>query len=223
MEKRLLAFNFKAIMMFEKLSGKSYFELNEENYVYLLYAMYMVKQPYTYMTLIDFANIFGTNKKVTKQIIEEFEEYMTYLKQYTDSIKNTSEENKEDKKEDKNEEKAQNTITDIAMYLITNCGIDPHYVMYEMELWEIEPYMKYVEKNKKETLELERLWTYLNISPHIDTKKCKSPDKLLPFPWEIEDKKIKQNRDLENNRFAIKNMIGKNIFGEPIEEEKKDE
>jgi hypothetical protein len=34
---------------------------------------------------------------------------------------------------------------------------------------------------------------------------------------EKETKKKKQNQDLENNRFAIMNMIGKNIFGEPIE------
>lgn len=212
MDKRELTFNMKAIMMFEKLSGTSYFNINEENYVFLIYAMYMVKHPYTYMTLIDFANIFGTNKKVTKEMLTEFEEYMDYIKQYsvhtTDASKNV-----------KDEEKAESTITDIVMYLITACGIDPHYVMNEMELWEIESYMKYAEKNRKEELELDRFWTYLNISPHIDTKKCKSPDKLIAFPWEDEEKKQKQNQELENNRFAITNMIGKNIFGEPIEQE----
>lgn len=212
MEKRELAFNFKALMMFEKLSGESYFNINEVNYVFLLYAMYMVKHPYLNMTLIDFANIFGSNKKVTKQLLKEFEEYMVYIRQFTSNNKTeVVDEEGEDAK------KAHTTITDIVMYLITTCGIDPHYVMYEMELWEIEPYMKFAEMNKKESLEMDRLWTYLNISPHIDTKKCKSPDKLLPFPWEIQEKKEKQIKELENNRFAIKNMIGKNIFGEPTE------
>ena len=212
MEKRELAFNFKALMMFEKLSGESYFNINEVNYVFLLYSMYMVKHPYLNMTLIDFANIFGSNKKVTKQLLKEFEEYMVYIRQFTSS--NKTEAVDEGGADDKN---AHTTITDIVMYLITACGIDPHYVMYEMELWEIEPYMKFAEMNKKESLEMDRLWTYLNISPHIDTKKCKSPDKLLPFPWEIQEKKEKQIKELENNRFAIKNMIGKNIFGEPTE------
>ena len=212
MEKRELAFNFKALMMFEKLSGESYFNINEVNYVFLLYAMYMVKHPYLNMTLMDFANIFGSNKKVTKQLLKEFEEYMVYIRQFTTS--NKTEAVDEEGTDDKN---AHTTITDIVMYLITACGIDPHYVMYEMELWEIEPYMKFAEMNKKESLEMDRLWTYLNISPHIDTKKCKSPDKLLPFPWEIQEKKEKQIKELENNRFAIKNMIGKNIFGEPTE------
>lgn len=212
MDKRELEFNFKAIMMFEKLSGESYFEISEENYIYLLYAMYMVKHPYMYMTINDFANIMGNNKKITKKIMEEFSEYMNYIKQYM--IK-TPTDNGNDKPQS---EKSTTTLTDIAFYLITNCGVDSHYVMYEMELWEIEPYMKYAEKNKKEELEMNRLWTYLNISPHIDTKKCKSPDKLISFPWEKEEKKIKTNKELENNRFAIQNMIGKSIFGEPIKQ-----
>lgn len=218
MDKRELAFNFKAIMMFEKLSGVSYFDLTDENYVFLIYAMYMVKHPYTYMQFWDFIKIFGNNKKVTKQMITEFGEYMEYLKQYSDTTPKTEENN-----EGETEEKPKQTITDIVAYLITSCGIDPHYVMYEMELWEIEPYMKCAERKKKEELESERLWTYLNISPHIDTKKCKSPEKLIPFPWEKEEQKIKQNQELENNRFAITNMIGKNIFGEPIETTEKDE
>ena len=218
MEKRELAFNFKALMMFEKLSGESYFNINEVNYVFLLYSMYMVKHPYLNMTLMDFANIFGSNKKVTKQLLKEFEEYMVYIRQFTSSNKTEVVDSK-----DKDVEKANTTITDIVMYLITTCGIDPHYVMYEMELWEIEPYMKFAEMNKKESLEMDRLWTYLNILPHIDTKKCNSPDKLLPFPWEIQEKKEKQIKELENNKFAIKNMIGKSIFGEPKETPKDNE
>ena len=78
------------------------------------------------------------------------------------------------------------------------------------------PLIIHTENKKKEELELDRMWTYLNMSPHIDTKKCKGPDKLFPFPWEKEEKKIKVNQELENNRLAIQNMIGKNIFGEPI-------
>ena len=214
MEKRELAFNFKALMMFEKLSGESYFNINEVNYVFLLYAMYMVKHPYLNMTLIDFANIFGSNKKVTKQLLKEFEEYMVYIRQFTSN--NKTEVVDEEGADAKN---AHTTITDIVMYLITTCGIDPHYVMYEMELWEIEPYMKFAEMNKKESLEMDRLWTYLNISPHIDTKKCKSPDKLLPFPWEKEEHKKKAEQELKNNEYAIKNMIGKSIFGDDDKED----
>lgn len=211
MDKRELTFNFKTMMMFEKLSGQSYFKISEENYVYMLYAMYMAKHPETYMTVMDFANIFGNNKKVTKQMLKEFGELMDYTKQYMENS------NKELKK-GKDGKEDESTITDIAMYLITVCGVDPHYVMYEMELWEIEPYMKFAERNKREELEQQRLWTYMGVMPHIDTKKCKSPDKLLTFPWEVENHKEKTEKELKNNEYAIKNMIGKSIFGDKDEQ-----
>ena len=91
--------------------------------------------------------------------------------------------------------------------------------MYEMELWEIEPFFKWTEESQKDKWERERLWTYLNIMPHIDSKKCKSPDKLFPFPWEKEEHKKKAEQELKNNEYAIKNMIGKSIFGDDNKED----
>jgi hypothetical protein len=206
MDKRELAYNFRAIMMFEKLSGESYFNISEDNYIYLIYAMYMVKHPYLNMTILDFIKVLGNNKKLAKSIMSEFEEYMTYMQQYmvnSDDVVDAK---------DIDDTKKNGNMTNTITYLIVECGIDPHYVMNEMELWEVRAFMKAQEKKKKEELELDRLWTYFNMSPHIDTKKCKSPDKLMPFPWEKEENKIRQNKELENNRFAIQNMIGKSIF-----------
>ena len=214
MDKRELTLNIKAIMMFEKMAGVSYFDISEENYVFLIYSMYMVKHPYTYMTLLDFTKIFGDNQKVTKQLLQEFEECMNYLNQFINTSKKMEQDNSVETKEERNTQ----TITDIVAYLITNCGIDAHYAMYEMELWEIEALMRQAEKNRKEELETDRLWTFLNVLPHIDSKKCKTPDKLMPFPWEAEEKKNRQLKEIENNKFAFKNMIGKNIFGETEEE-----
>lgn len=37
----------------------------------------------------------------------------------------------------------------------------------------------------------------MNISPHIDTKKCKSPEQLLPFPWEKAAKQKKFDKEVD--------------------------
>ena len=215
MEKKELGFNIKAIMMFEKLSGASFFDINEDNYIFILYTMYLVNHPTSSIPIDSFFNILNANKKLSKKIVSEFESYMKYIEQYRE-IK------KDDEIKENTEVKENPKITDMVMYLIVYCGIDPHYVMYEMDLWEIELYYKAIEGKKKEDMELARFWTYINISPHIDTKKCKSPDKLVPFAWEKEERKNKQIKELENNRFAINNMIGKNIFGESEENTNKD-
>ena len=127
----------------------------------------------------------------------------------------------EEGKDDKFTMEQTHTMTDFATSLVIDYGMDARYVMYDMDIWELQEYYEAVNTHIKRQMEYDRFWTYIQVMPHIDSKKCKSPDKLVPFDWEKEEKKIKQNKELENNRFAIQNMIGKSIFGEPIEKVKK--
>jgi hypothetical protein len=65
------------------------------------------------------------------------------------------------------------------------------------------------EKTKADMVE-KRFWTYMQILPHIDGKKIKSPEKLLPFPWEKEQQKQESIRFMEDNRDAIKAFFNRN-------------
>lgn len=66
--------------------------------------------------------------------------------------------------------------------------MEPHYVNYELDIWEMGQYFDMIDlKTKKELIE-KRFWTYLNMAPHIDTKKCKGPESLIKFEWEQEQK-----------------------------------
>ena len=47
----------------------------------------------------------------------------------------------------------------------------------------VEAYEKYEEK-KKEDMEASRLWTYLTMCAHMDSKKIKGPRDIMKFPWE---------------------------------------
>ena len=48
MAERELVLNIKAMIMFEKLTGESYFQINDQNYIYLLYTMYICSNPDTW-------------------------------------------------------------------------------------------------------------------------------------------------------------------------------
>ena len=51
-------------------------------------------------------------------------------------------------------------------------------------------------------MESERLWTFLTIMPHIDTKKINTPAKLYPFPWDDKtDNKDEINKPIDQNEF----------------------
>ena len=116
-------------------------------------------------------------------------------------------------------EKITNTITDYATSLIIDYGVDAHYVMYEMKLWEIPLFFEAVSTKMMRDMEQKRFWTYLNIMPHIDTKKCKSPEALLPFKWEKGKRQERAEQNLKNNLYAVKHTIGKSIFGDKDKKE----
>ena len=138
---------------------------------------------------------FIADKKVSKWINREYEKMMSFNGQLkTKSV------DEEYEKKDKKEEGEELTMTDVAAALIVRHGVDAHYVMYEMDLWEIQPYLNAADIQRKSDLITQRFWTYLTLSPNINTKKVKSPEELVPFDWEKKENKVR--KDLEENGAA---------------------
>ena len=88
MAERELVLNIKAMIMFEKLTGESYFQINDQNYIYLLYTMYICSNPDIYMTMDNFAKLVLNNKKIYKRYVGEWSEKMFFLKQFYNAPKN---------------------------------------------------------------------------------------------------------------------------------------
>lgn len=196
--------NVKSICYFEKITGRSFFKFTDEDVMYLLYATFLTNNPETKITYKTFLGIMG-NEQIAKWAVSQFEDAISIIEQFNDNV--------EDNKEEKFSMEQTNTMTDFATSLIIDYGMDVNYVMYDMNLWEIEKYFEAVNNHIKRDMEMERFWTYLKILPHIDGKKCKSPEAFLPFDWEKDNKKKKAEKDLENNKNAINKIIGRSIFG----------
>ena len=194
----------KAICMFEKLSGKSFFKFDNEDIPLLMYSTFYCSNDIeikfeTFLGLMDVQDI-------AEWVVKKYSDILEVMKQFSKKEESVEEDNS--LKLGKEEE---TTITDLANSLIIDYGVDPHYVMYEMGLWEIEKMYEVVQTKIQNHYEEERLWAYINVMPHIDGKKVKGPEKLLPFPWEKDRKKKKAEDDLNNNMYAIKHTIGMNI------------
>lgn len=192
----------KAICMFERLSGKSFFKFDDEDVLTLMYATF-----YTSNKLdIKFTTFIGIleNEQIANWITLKYKNILDVVQQFQKV-------DKEEGEEEKTEEDKVPTITDIATSLIVEYGVDAHYVMFEMDLWEIEALYEACDTKIRKKYEEERLWAYVGIMPHIDGKKVKGPEQLVPFPWEkgMKQKKIEEN--LKNNEYAVKHTIGKNI------------
>ena len=88
---------------------------------------------------------------------------------------------------------------DLAALLIT-FGLDPHFVLYEMKLFEIGDYLKAIDEYKKEQMERDRMNTFYSILPHVDHKKIKKPQDIYPFPWENEQMEKEALEQLEKDK-----------------------
>lgn len=92
------------------------------------------------------------------------------------------------------------TIGSIAARLIVSGGIDAQYVMREMSIEDMPMYIEALNDKIKREEESRRMWTYFNILPHIDSKKLKSPEKLVVFSWELERIQEEAKKIAEDSR-----------------------
>ena len=162
--------NLQAIRVAERLLKKPFGEFDlsdEETVLTLMYAMVSENNDEV-MTFDQFKSILDMGKigiKVQRAVSDE----MAYIDQFKEEVS------------DKGEKAPY--MGDLAALLIT-FGLDAHFVLYEMKLFEMGDYLKAIDEHKKEQMERDRLWTFYTILPHVDHKKLRKPQDLMPFPWE---------------------------------------
>lgn len=191
--------NIKSLCLFEQITGQNFFKISQENIdIYMLdliYAVLLANNDFEY-SLDVFKQAFEKNKKFATEINKICIKLFSSLKSIY-SFKPTETEEKQS-----NVNKDIMSISDISYSLIVLYGIDAHYVMYEMELWEIAKMFEMVEQKIQRKQAEDRFWSYIQVSPYLP-KNVKSPEDLVRFSWEKESKQDKALKDLEMNKDKI--------------------
>lgn len=169
--------SIKSIIRAEQILSKPFTDIdytNVEELTKLLYCTVLSNNPVLF-TFEEFQAI-AENEKQLSAMIKEIEKANLVLEQFS---RGTTAQNVENAGESP-------YIKELVGMLVMS-GLDAHYVMNEMEISDIPIFVEAYEKKKREEMEASRLWTFLSIIPHIDTKKVKSPKDLMMFPWEEEE------------------------------------
>lgn len=195
-----LKINMKTILLYEEMSGKSFYEVGGEDIMLLIYCALVVNNDLS-ITKNHF-DIIMKNEKIARELMAKCQSELDFIQQF---IK-TDNKVKQETEEVENDNKISNVVN---MILLQN-NLDMNYVMYEMRLWELAPLIKSIEEKTKADMVEKRFWAYLNICPHIDSKKIKGPEDILPFPWEKDNKKEAAMKFIETNNDAIKAFFNKN-------------
>ena len=192
-----LKLTIRAMCLFEQLRGKSFLAIDDEDMEYILYAMFVtsnslkLSKPAFDIIMQDASMVRWMSDEYHKQM--KFDGQLSFYNRVNDAGVT-----KEEIDEARHNE--PDTISSIAGSLIAR-GMDADYVMNQMELWEIDMYNNAFNDINKETLERERLFTWISMMPHLDKKsaaKLKHPSDLIAFPWD-KDVKDRKQQELEAN------------------------
>lgn len=195
-----LKINMKTILLYEEMSGKSFYEISGEDMFLLIYCALVVNNDLTF-TKAHFDTIIQ-NEKIAREWITKCQAELDFIQQFEKKVENNN--------ETQVIEDEDNKLTNIINLLILQHNLDINYVMNDMRLWEIAPLMKTLDDKIKADMAEKRFWTYLTICPHIDGKKIKGPEELLPFPWEKENKKQQALKFMDTNKQSIAAFFNKN-------------
>lgn len=197
--------NIKSIVLYEKLTQESfaYFDGTIDKIIPLLYCMLVANNDYK-ETYEDTVRYLFKDESLMKDLGERLEKQMRFQSQFKTIFKE-EEINLSDKTDNTSNEK-QVFITQMIPILVVDCGLDINYVLNEMQYTDIDLYIKYKDDKERSKLEEKRLFTYLTVLPHIDSKKCPI-EKFLPFQWEEKEKKEKGFREIEKNQHLLQEFL----------------
>lgn len=195
-----LKINMKTILLYEEMSGKSFYEVGGEDIMLLIYCALVVNNDLS-ITKSHF-DIIMKNEKIARELMTKCQSELDFIQQFikTDNIV----------KQETEEVEKDNKVSNVVNMILLQNNLDMNYVMYEMRLWELAPLIKSIEEKTKADMVEKRFWAYLNICPHIDSKKIKGPEDILPFPWEKDNKKEAAMKFIETNNESIKAFFNKN-------------
>ena len=199
-EKYKIKLNIASAKLFERMTDKSFYEMEDLDILILAYCCLVANNEF-FIPYESFLEIMK-NRKIAVWIENEMEKIGNYLK---DILKLNEE---TDGSEQKNNEKTEKPkLSDLSSDLIISYGMDPHYVNYEMPIYELDIYYKAAERKYHADIEERRLFSYLDNMSNF--KKKMKLEEYLPLPWETERKKKKAEHDIRFNREAIINTFKK--------------
>lgn len=192
--------NGKVMCAYEAMTEKPFLKIQSEDDIkHLFYCSLVFNNPDFETLEYDVFNILINDSAVAQWISDEYVKINNFLVQFKSTVGDNVEDGEGEGKGDSDDKTFY--MLEAISGLIVRMGMDPHYVMYDMDEWEISYYYRIMRDMDRERLTEDRMWTYLTILPHCG-KKLVSPQKMLPFEWEKTNKKAQKELE-ENSKAAI--------------------
>jgi hypothetical protein len=165
------------LLRYERLLGRSIFA-DEPDGATIIYCT--TPEAYTRYTLEEWSRTtLGASAFMAKEA-KELARELAALQQYSGL------DTRDERSEVRDEKSEVRTLTDVVTELLTEGVVPADYLLERAELWELTIYIDATQRKRQQRLERQRLWSYMGLLPHIDSKKIKRPEDLIPFAWDEE-------------------------------------
>ena len=171
------------LLRYERLLGRSIFA-EEPDGATLIYCT--TPEAYTRYTLEEWSRTTLGASAFMAEEARELARELSALQQYSGL------DTRDERLETREEQAEVRTLTDVVTELLTESVVPADYLLERAELWELTIYIEATQRKRQQRLERERLWSYMGLLPHIDSKKIKRPEDLLPFAWDDNNRATKQ-------------------------------
>ena len=170
------------LLRYERLLGRSIFA-DEPDGATLIYCT--TPEAYTRYTLEEWSRTtLGASAFMAREA-KELARELSALQQYSKvEARDERLEVREDSQQPTANSQQPRTLTDVVTELLTEGVVPADYLLERAELWELTIYIDATQRKRQQRLERQRLWSYMGLLPHIDSKKIKRPEDLIPFSWD---------------------------------------
>ena len=194
----------KSVIRWEQLNQKPFSGINYNDAAEIVSLFYVCSPCREHTSFKEFRETLKVRE--VKRMIKDFQNQTAITAQFQIINQPTTKKAKKAKKEQIPQPKI--FIKDVVATLIMH-GLDASFALNEMELCDLPLFQNAVDNSIKDQLTTQRLWTFIQLSPHLE--KGTKPEDIQPFAWEeIEDDTLSKE-EIEQSKKEYVSFLNKGL------------
>lgn len=193
----------KSVIRWEQLNQKTFSDINYNDETEIVSLFYVCSPSREDTSFKEFSETLKVRE--VKRMIKDFQNQTAITAQF--QTINQSATNKAKKAKEEQSPQPKIFIKDVVTTLIMH-GLDAHFALNEMDLCDLPLFQNAMDKKIKDQLTTQRLWTFLQLSPHLE--KGTKPEDIQSFAWEEDDEDI-SNEDTEQSKEEYVSFLMKGL------------
>lgn len=190
----------KSVIRWEQLNQKTFSDINYNDETEIVSLFYVCSPSREDTSFKEFRETLKVRE--VKRMIKDFQNQTAITAQFQTINQSATKKAKEEQSP-----QPKIFIKDVVTTLIMH-GLDANFALNEMDLCDLPLFQNAMDKKIKDQLTTQRLWTFLQLSPHLE--KGTKPEDIQSFAWEEDDEDI-SNENTEQSKEEYVSFLMKGL------------